>query len=73
MEITIPGETTSRDAVAALAEACPEIVGHVIREDRSGLQESYVFNLNGTAFVSDGRLHVASSDTILLFSSLAGG
>ena len=73
VEIAVPGEAEPRHVVMALSEICPQMVGKVIREDLSGLQESYTFNLNGKTFVSDGPLNLQPSDRILLFSSQAGG
>ena len=73
MEIAVPREGATRDVAAALAELCPEMVGRIVRDDRSGLQESYTFNLNGRTFVSEGQLHLEPGDTLLLFSSQAGG
>ena len=73
VEIVMPEQAEPGDVVAALVKICPELLGKVIREDRSGLQESYTFNHNGTAFVSHERLHLKQGDSLLLFSSQAGG
>ena len=58
---------------SALAASCPELVGEAIREDRMGLQESYIFNLNGMSFIGDGPTELSAGDSVLLFSSQAGG
>ena len=71
--IQAPSPSTESGLARKLAEALPELVGPVVRQDLSGLQASYTFNLNGTVFVSDGPLNLASGDTLLLFSSQAGG
>ncbi len=73
VNMNVPVEPTSKDVVTILAETCPDLVGKVILDDMTGLQESYMFNLNGTEFISDERLHLKSGDTLLLFSSQAGG
>ena len=73
VEIEVPVKAEADDIVAVLAESCPELIGTAIREDRSGLQESYTFNLNGIAFVGDGPMHLKQGDNLLLFSSQAGG
>ena len=73
VNIDVPATSRLRDLVSELSESCPELVGKVIAEDRSALLSSYTFNLNGTAFVSGGPLKLASGDTLLLFSSQAGG
>ena len=73
VQITVPTQATTSHLVAALATACPQLVGQAILEDRSGLQESYIFNLNGTAFLSDQQLELKRGDKVLLFSSQAGG
>ena len=73
VEILVPERPTTAELAAALAEVCPELTGKVLEEDLSGLQESYTLNLNGTDFVSDGPLHLKPGDSLLLFSSQAGG
>lgn len=66
-------EATLADIVTALAQACPALVGVAIQEDRARLYESYTLNLNGLRFVTDEPLRVQPGDTLLLFSSQAGG
>ena len=61
------------DVVSALAQACPALVGVAIQEDRASLYDSYTLNLNGLRFVTHECLHVQAGDTLLLFSSQAGG
>jgi molybdopterin converting factor small subunit len=73
VEVAVPEYARPGDLAAALAGACPELVGRAIREDLSGLQQSYTFNLNGMAFMSDAPLRLKHGDAILLFSSQAGG
>ncbi len=73
VELAVPDDADPGDLVAALAQSCPELLGKVVREDGSSLLESYTFNLNGTRFVSDQRLQLKPGDTVLLFSSQAGG
>jgi hypothetical protein len=45
----------------------------VIRDDLSGLQEGYVLNLNGLAFLNGEVLHVQDGDAVLILSNQAGG
>ena len=73
VRITVPVGADIRDVVAALSRACPELVGGIILDDLSGLQTSYTLNVNGTSFVGDGPLSLEQGDSILLFSSQAGG
>jgi hypothetical protein len=71
--ITVPVDAETHDVVGALGTVCPHLVGEIILDDLSGLQSSYTLNVNGTSFVSDGPLNLEQGDTILLFSSQAGG
>lgn len=74
--LRLPASSTLADVARVLSEACPELVGKAIAEDISGLMKSYTLNLNGTAFVSGlagQRLDLREGDTLLLFSSQAGG
>ncbi len=73
VEISVPEVAGPEDLASALAEACPELIGSVVREDGAGLVESHTFNLNGTRFLDHGPARLDPGDTILLFSSQAGG
>jgi hypothetical protein len=57
----------------ALVEACPALRGLAITTDGTGLLASYTLNLNGRVFVTDAGVHLQPGDTLLLFSSQAGG
>ena len=71
--VSVPSSADAADIARALADDCPILLGSVLLNDGSGLLESYTLNVNGTAFVSDGALDLAPGDSILLFSSQAGG
>jgi molybdopterin converting factor small subunit len=73
LTIEVVGDPKASDVVAAIAGACPALVGSVIGEDGTELLESHVLNVNGTAFVDGGRLDIGPGDRLLLFSSQAGG
>ncbi|MCI0440153.1 MAG: hypothetical protein L0177_13645 [Chloroflexi bacterium] len=74
VEIAVPEIASVDDVAAALAQACPSLVGKAILGDRSGLMASYTLNLNGTAFLdAEDELRLKAGDTLLLFSSQAGG
>ena len=59
--------------VAALALACPALVGHTIRPDLGDLQDGYLLNRNGVAFLTGDDFHLQPGDSLLLLSSQAGG
>ena len=63
----------NQEFAAALAEACPALIGKVIRDDCSGLQEGYVLNRNGLAFLQGDALDVGDGDSLLILSNQAGG
>ncbi len=74
VQIAVPQAARVSDVAAALADACPSLVGKAIMEDRSGIMASYTLNLNGMAFLgADDELMLKPGDTLLLFSSQAGG
>lgn len=64
-------------ALGGVAEAIgrehPALVGTVVREDLSGFLESYTVNLNGVEFIDDGHERLSDGDSLLVFSSQAGG
>ena len=73
LHIDAPLNATVSELVAILAQKCPSLVGIALQEDLSGLLESYTLNLNGTEFVEMDELTLQDGDTLLLFSSMAGG
>jgi molybdopterin converting factor small subunit len=73
LELALPAAARCQQVIQALAEACPALVGPVLREDWSGLQDGYVFNLNGTAFLSGDTIALQPGDSLLLLSNQAGG
>lgn len=73
MEVELPANCSGVALTAALADACPQLVGVALREDLEGLLESYTLNLNGTEFVEGSEVALADGDFLLLFSSQAGG
>ena len=73
LELDLPCEAALTEVAHALVGACPALRGLAIRADGVGLLESYTLNLNGRIFVSEAGVHLQPGDTLLLFSSQAGG
>ena len=73
VELVLAPGTSRQEFTDALAEACPSLIGKVIRDDRSGLQEGYVLNRNGLAFLQGDALDVGDGDSLLILSNQAGG
>jgi hypothetical protein len=73
VELELRPETSRREVVLALAQACPELVGHAICHDLSDLDQGFVFNNSGRTFLSSERFSFRPGDTLLLLSSQAGG
>ena len=73
LQVNAPGNAEVGELVSILAATCPSLIGIALREDLSGLMESYTLNLNGTEFVESDKLTLHDGDTLLLFSSMAGG
>jgi len=73
VELALPLAATRRQVVTALAQACPALVGCGLRDDLEDLQEGYLFNRNGTAFLTGDEVRLRAGDFLLLLSSQAGG
>ena len=71
--IHAPANASVEELVSLLASASPALVGIALREDLSGLLESYVLNINGTEFIDGDEITLRDGDILMLFSSLAGG
>jgi hypothetical protein len=73
LDLDLPCDTTLTEVAQALMVACPALRGLAVRADGTGLLESYLLNLNGRVFVTEAGVHLQPGDTLLLFSSQAGG
>jgi hypothetical protein len=73
LELDLPCDATQAEVAYALVMACPALRGLAITTDRTGLLESETLNLNGRGVVTDTGVHLQQGDTLLLFSSRAGG
>jgi len=73
LDLDVPCDAALTEVAQALVAACPALRGLAVRADGAGLLESYLLNLNGRVFVTEAGVHLQPGDTLLLFSSLAGG
>ena len=73
LELDLPSGVSRQEVVGALAQACPTLVGNGLREDLTDLEDGYLFNRNGTAFLGSEDIGLRSGDCLLLLSSQAGG
>ena len=73
LDLAVPAPASRERLIAALADRCPALVGHGLKEDLTDLEEGYVFNRNGLAFLGNGEFTVEEGDSLLLISSQAGG
>ncbi len=71
--LTLPAGATLGDALAALAETVPELIGPVLTADHRALTSGYACNLNGTEFTRDLHTPIRPGDSLLILSSDAGG
>jgi molybdopterin-guanine dinucleotide biosynthesis protein A/molybdopterin converting factor small subunit len=73
LSVTVPAGGNLGDALAALADAIPDLVGPVLTADHRGLTSGYACNLNGKEFIRDPQRRLRAGDSVLILSSDAGG
>ena len=74
--LVLRAEAKLKDALAALAAACPQLVGPVLSSDKVGspaLLSGYACNVNGKHFTKDAHTPIQAGDSLLIISSDAGG
>jgi molybdopterin-guanine dinucleotide biosynthesis protein A len=71
--LALPEGAQLRDALAALADAVPSLVGPVLTLDRHALVNGYSCNVNGMDFTRNWQHPLRSGDRLLILSSDAGG
>src|SRR5262245_3530517 len=73
VSLTLPEGAQLRDALAALADVVPSLVGSVLTVDRHALVNGYTCNVNGVDFTRNWQHPLRSGDRLLILSSDAGG
>lgn len=73
VELIVEAPSSMSGLANALVRECPELAGVAVREDGDGFLASYTLNINGSRFVSGESLDLEPGDSVLLFSSQAGG
>jgi len=73
VELIVEAPVSVSGLANALVRECPELAGVSVREDGDGFLASYTLNINGSRFVSGEHLYLEHGDSVLLFSSQAGG
>jgi molybdopterin converting factor small subunit len=71
--LSLPSGAKLADALLALAEVCPNLVGTVIAPDQRSFLAGYACNLNGVEFVRTLDTPIQDGDQVLILSSDAGG
>jgi len=72
-EITVNKEITKEELISLLAKKYPKLIGEIIEENKSNLKKSYNIGINGMKNPSENELNLKNNDSILIFSSQAGG
>ena len=72
-EITVNKEITKEELISLIAKKHPKLIGEIIEENKSNLKKSYNIGINGIKNPSENELNLKNNDSILIFSSQAGG
>ena len=72
-EITVNKEITKEELISLIAIKYPKLIGEIIEENKSNLKKSYNIGINGIKNPSENELNLKNNDSILIFSSQAGG
>lgn len=71
-EVEVEGGSV-REALRALGERCPKLLGRVLSPDGEGLAEGHTLNLDGRAFITDLSTALTDGQHLLLLPSAVGG
>ena len=73
ISLTLASPATVSDAIAALAERLPVLVGRVVAADHLRLVDGYACSINGLDVVRDPNVRIKSGDSLILLAADAGG
>ena len=72
-EITVNKEITKEELISLIAKKYQKLIGEIIEENKSNHKKSYNIGINGIKNPSENELNLKNNDSILIFSSQAGG
>ena len=73
VRLNVPDDCALSDIAVEMGRRYPTLMGTVVREDFTGFLDSYTVNLNGVEFMDDHHRRLSDGDSLLVFSSQAGG
>ena len=73
VRLSVPDDCGLGDIAEGIGLQYPVLVGTVVREDLTGFLDSYTVNLNGVEFIDNRSRRLSDGDSLLVFSSQAGG
>lgn len=72
-QITVNEKITQKELIFLVAKTYPKLIGEIIEENKLNLKKSYNMGINGIKNPSENELNLNNNDSILIFSSQAGG
>lgn len=73
VRLSVTDDSQLSDIAVEIGQKYPALVGTVVRENLTGFLDSYTVNLNGVEFIDDRHWRLSEGDSLLVFSSQAGG
>ncbi len=73
ISLALARDATLADALSAVAQRLPILVGRVIDLDKMSLSAGFACNINGITFVRDPATKICSEDKVFIISADAGG
>ena len=73
VRLSVAEDCALSDIAEELGRRHSTLVGTVVRGDLTGFLDSYTVNLNGVEFIDDQHQQLNDGDSLLVFSSQAGG
>jgi len=72
-QITVNEKITKKELILLISKKYPKLIGEIIEENKLNLKKSYNMGINGIKNPSENELNLNNNDSILIFSSQAGG
>ena len=72
-QISVNEKITKKELILLISKKYPKLIGEIIEENKLNLKKSYNMGINGIKNPSENELNLNNNDSILIFSSQAGG